>query len=101
MNTNETKHTPGPWKAVGLTVCQVPPGGREIIFGAHNTRSGDKDERQANARLIAAAPELLEALREFVSLMPSAEGLGGHAPIGAFQIVADLARAAIAKAEGR
>ena len=101
MNTNETKHTPGPWEAVGLTVCQVPPGGREIIFGAHNTRSGDKDERQANARLIAAAPELLEALREFVSLMPSAEGLGGHAPIGAFQIVADLARAAIAKAEGR
>ena len=62
MNTNETKHTPGPWKAVGLTVCQVPPGGREIIFGAHNTRSGDKDERQANAHLIAAAPELLDAL---------------------------------------
>ena len=94
MNTNETKHTPGPWEAVGLTVCQVPPGGREIIFGAHNTRSGDKDERQANARLIAAAPELLEALRGLVETSETRDRL-------AIEDALIHARAAIAKAEGR
>jgi hypothetical protein len=51
-------------------------------------------------RQAQAAPDLLEALVRFVRLCPSAEGLGGHAPMGAFTISADYARAAIAKATG-
>jgi hypothetical protein len=45
------------------------------------------DEREANARLIAAAPELLDALQEFVARYPNNVGVV-------------LARAAIAKATG-
>ena len=53
---------------------------------------------EENARLFAAAPDLLAALRAFVSLCPSPEGMGGHAPIGAFFVIAGQARLAIDKA---
>lgn len=66
----KTPHTPGPWlsfKAGGV----YSENGREIIFSAHNTRSGSAEEREANARLIAAAPELLEACRRALALIES------------------------------
>jgi hypothetical protein len=50
------------------------------------------------ARLRVQCDELLAALHRFISLCPSPEGLGGHAPAGAFAIAADHARAAIARA---
>lgn len=62
-----TKHTPGPWIATGWenTVVNIP----DIYFGGHLTicvypASGQapRSEAVANARLIAAAPDLLEAL---------------------------------------
>lgn len=54
---SEQKHTPGPWKA----------NDNEIIIGdftlRHHWRGGASDsEMRANARLIAAAPEMLAAL---------------------------------------
>lgn len=62
-----TRHTPGPWKAasarsfiVGLPI--VATNGRTI---ANSHQPGD--EGMANARLIAAAPELLDALRRLVA----------------------------------
>lgn len=58
--SKNVKHTPGPWKASGTSVYAET--GREIIFGAYNMWLGEIEERKANARLIAAAPELLEAL---------------------------------------
>lgn len=106
---SEAKHTPGPWEAVGMAVHQVSPGGREIIFGAHNTRGGDEDERRGNARLIAAAPELLDALRETLRALESHldescrdHGLGHRDMLcSCNQHEVVRARAAIAKAEGR
>ena len=61
----------------------------------------DDEESAANARLIAAAPELLEALRELIGWIPNAstlERMGFHtdAPVKAHA----KARAAIAKATG-
>lgn len=50
-----TKHTPGPWEAIGNLV-QIAEC-RDAYFDPHS------DEAKANARLIAAAPELLEALQ--------------------------------------
>lgn len=62
----ETKHTPGPWAyhntptpfihvaAGGLPICQI------YTSTAHGQSMG---EQFANARLIASAPELLEALK--------------------------------------
>jgi hypothetical protein len=57
-----TKHTPGPWQAkAGLSRWNVTTTGQPRTFNiaAINT---DRPEQAANARLIAAAPELLEAL---------------------------------------
>jgi hypothetical protein len=65
-----TKHTPGPWKVRGQagyaghgvndingrSICSVPSNGNR-----------DHAERNANVALLAAAPELLEAL-EFAFL---------------------------------
>jgi hypothetical protein len=52
-----------------------------------------QDLRESNARLIAAAPELLEALKKSVSY-----DVNNNAEMAAAHVVA---RAAIAKAEGR
>jgi hypothetical protein len=70
-----TKHTPGPWKYHMGLYDGMPPHARGYIypvdhkiegFNMYTDISGDKyedrDEVEANARLIAAAPELLEAL---------------------------------------
>ena len=57
-----TKHTPGPW-AVDLTPSAInvdsDMGGICQVFGADNP----DDETIPNARLIAAAPDLLSACR--------------------------------------
>jgi len=59
----ETKHTPGPWK-IGLNPGPMvyTPDGTSQIADARGV-AVTKDESKANARLIAAAPELLEACR--------------------------------------
>jgi hypothetical protein len=59
MNT----HTPGKWEATETTVYA----GREIVADCephHTTKSGDTCE--ANARLCAAAPDLLEACEDAI-----------------------------------
>ena len=100
-----TQHTPGPWIGAGpsfgdtfpryttsimtdwehedeghIDICELP-------FHHHD------DENEANARLIAAAPDLLEALKEMLDNHEDAcTGYGEGA--------AEKARAAIAKATG-
>ena len=57
-----SKHTPGPWRVVDSWTDHMVEGqnGEEIIWqdGPHETPTIN----EANARLIAAAPDLLEAL---------------------------------------
>ena len=89
-----SKHTPGPWqigKNFGSVVCDTPvPGIRGSddteYYGGHLIA---ESVTEANARLIAAAPELLEALQDMVS---------DHASLSAATLA--FARAAIAKATG-
>lgn len=61
-----TLHTPGPWIAegwLGLTVNTQAEEGKATICAMPGGRKGaSKEELQANARLIAAAPELLDLL---------------------------------------
>jgi hypothetical protein len=90
----KTKHTPGPWKAynqIGSRILQSWYVGSDT---AAVCRVGDgalsPEETVANARLIAAAPELLAALNLIIAAY-------GNLQSGAI----DLARSAIAKAEGR
>ena len=88
-----SEHTPGPWivDALGYGYDISAPEARCLI-----TTSSDPKmvwgaiAREADARLIAAAPELLEALE---SLLAQVEQYG-HKP------ECDAARAAIAKAKG-
>ena len=90
-------HTPGPWKAsqglpsIGWHVG-MPGRWRLIVVGRDERDEGMSDEElRANARLIAAAPELLEALRHLVARVIENGGTGD---------LIDSALAAIAKAEG-
>jgi hypothetical protein len=54
------KHTPGPWRLSG---CLIRGQGR-ILARTHNHITQPVAEGEANARLIAAAPELLGALKQ-------------------------------------
>ena len=57
----KVKHTPGPWWTSKLEVGTVPMMAVKIC----NAVSGsDYEEAEANARLIAAAPELLTVLKQ-------------------------------------
>lgn len=63
MKTKNTKHTPGPWKVAEDDSCCILARGKHIIT-AHDTDGGRSETGRGsrNARLIAAAPEMLEAL---------------------------------------
>jgi hypothetical protein len=72
--TEQTKHTPGPWKAVRNTAYwEIEPanaGQDGIPFNVGDVCASapgmpDSGLQEANARLIAAAPDLLEALEAF------------------------------------
>lgn len=54
------QHTPGPWWNSGLEVGTVP---MMMVKICSHVSGSNFEEAQANARLIAAAPELLELCR--------------------------------------
>lgn len=100
------QHTPGPWTALvdqmrhgrryGPRMALVTTNTGESVAIDCTGSGKDFDESAANARLIAAAPDLLEALRPFADLDTST-------PSELWAIRSELceaARAAIAKAEG-
>lgn len=104
------KHTPGPWIAREKTNPDCNEGTHYITCadGAlgywRGHKQGHADSNwvlnKADAQLIAAAPELLEALSEYLAAMDSAT-FHFDKP-GAFKAVAatEKARKAIAKAAG-
>lgn len=97
-------HTPGPWQADGFEINKegLEPKGSATVWHVAGTSYSlaDPDTRRANARLIAAAPELLEALKDCLGYVISDyESRDGG--FGGAQESVDRARAAIAKAEGK
>lgn len=89
------KHTPGPWE-VGSTIESDT---QAIIHDGDSVLAilTTIPPNPANARIIAAAPDLLEALRKMADMV-EAEVLGPEWA-WAHEIIAE-ARAAIAKATG-
>ena len=85
------KHTPGPWIADGTTVMTS-----DGIYLHVATTHFLTDRPEANARLIAAAPEMYEALKALVESLDWEAKRSGTTYAGH-----EDARAAIAKAEGR
>lgn len=105
MNTTTTttrpQHTPGPWIVRHLTgfPLQISTAPDVNGFGmpiADCSKRNLPAEALANARLIAAAPDLLEALKAMIAVW---EGPRERAAMGFAQTV-NLARAALAKVEG-
>ena len=95
-----SEHTPGPWKAkkwVGTDPYDDPDRPFVEVGNVHwspkNWKPAAAIKQTANARLIAAAPELLEALE---NLLKVHEGEGGTQ-----HNAADIARAAISKAKAK
>lgn len=64
-----TPYTPGPWYATDTDVCatETPADGGDIICEAPEAFEESMKRWNANAGLIAAAPDLLEALQEAVA----------------------------------
>ena len=99
----ETKHTPGPWHVYEA----APEGCREIRGSARKVALAvtvglaDDAKDAANARLIAAAPELLAALADCIDVLTE-PGMMDVDEWKTWKKRAESAgRAAIAKAEGR
>jgi len=88
---NNTLHTPGHWKKEGATILQ------DITNQEVCKMLGKNEEIQnANARLIASAPDLLSAL-EF--LLADYIAINGENLTGS-SVPADKAREALRKAKG-
>lgn len=94
-----SKHTPGRWS---VTADGLVQGGERPIarLVSASLMAGSITEREANARLIVAAPDLLEALRLVTDAL-------NDPAVGDYEqwkrdckIATHKARAAIAKAEG-
>ena len=91
-----SKFTPGPWRNGkeaddALTRSIYSPDNLEICFLSASNPLEFRGEQEANARLIAAAPNLLEACKEVLNMPPQ------------FNIPCDLVNKlgqVIAKAEG-
>ena len=68
-----TQHTPGPWAAIdrtdGLRTLTHITNGAHIVCSLGSTRADGSPNHSANARLIAAAPQMLEALRAALEAM--------------------------------
>ena len=83
-------HTPSPWNQAGHLI--VGQGGSPVCgLSAASLLAGSMIEQEANGRLIAAAPDLLEALQRSLNWLASYPGGNANG-------VYEQARAAIDKA---
>lgn len=93
MTDTQPKHTPGPWRPNGNTIELANGMALRVAtctpIGTGYASKG-REESRANARLIAAAPDMLDALRGLLADPYLAD------PINADRMA--KARAAIAKA---
>ena len=125
--TEEAKHTPGPWEYIpsnenhgpyvsngwgagDICDCYTMSKPSELAVcngGTSKPIHFQHEEADANARLIAAAPELLEALEQCqkaLSMMITPAQIEQTSTLQAFAIATEAeakARGAISKAEGR
>lgn len=100
MKTNLSKFTPGPWEVSSGLIITAADGSdiAEVVTRRHGdapilaASMAAHNERKANAALMAAAPELLEAVQRMLRWM----GLGCDIPPSSIT----LARCAAEKATG-
>jgi hypothetical protein len=89
-------HTPGPWKVKGTEVWAAH---KRITMGRGAYDEKDRAIRGANAKLIAAAPDLLDALKSIMTAdMIAKSGVPADEHTMTMQDALDFARPAIDKA---
>jgi hypothetical protein len=94
----ETKHTPGPWSywsgynPYDKVEAQVTAEDGDVVVASYNHLIA---EGEANAKLMAAAPDLLAALIPFLDFADRELDLHGEVIPG---LIIEAARKAIAKA---
>jgi hypothetical protein len=92
-------HTPGPWRDTGwlqIATETMLPGDTVLAVVHEDEKRGRlRSEAEANARLIAAAPELLEVCKAVLPLLED-----WHEDDGRASTMWRKAQNAIAKAEG-
>ena len=86
-------HTPGPWAQAPLSPVDILAADETMIAMAREgLRVISRDQAIANARLIAAAPDMLETLRDIVGMLTDANDMRADA--------LHAARTAIVRATG-
>ncbi|MFT8896306.1 MAG: hypothetical protein ABF968_05005 [Acetobacter sp.] len=115
---SETKFTPGPWIAFkGAGWCISRPNARmahmvgmRAHFSMVSAENDDEKEAQANAHLIAAAPDLYEALKGLIKILSDRgvelDCMSSPTPLIKLlnteeeEAVVEMANSALAKARG-
>lgn len=93
------KHTQGPWEVMISGKHVFVNSDDECVCITHNNDSLPPEKAIANARLIAAAPELLEACKDMVELLSRFINETSGDNRGTI-VFLKVIRDAIAKAEG-
>ena len=106
-----SKHTPGPWHCGKVNSTHVYNDDGWLIASSYNTSFdafGEPlpdperyEEYEANARLIAAAPHMLETLRGILARASGAPHDDPELAAREFERIMRMARDAIAEAEGQ
>lgn len=96
----QTQHTPGPWSLDASWEKNEITAGKFHIAEVGESVRFSEPEARANARLISAAPELLEALKALLAHEGEIEysGIGTESDSDALEEAKKAAKAAIAKA---
>lgn len=100
-----TQHTPGPWTNHG----RIPQPGlphsavaaRTLIARVYSEAFGDEAQETANADLIAAAPDMHEALKSMRAYLSKCPPHGEDITGAEWGRMMDLSGAALARAEGK
>ncbi len=96
--TTHTPHTPGPWETCGFENLTVNDSEGNTILACPGSSTGTLVEMKANARLIAAAPAMLEALKGLLTNAPTPKGIKQDY---SYILYREAAKKSIAKAEGK
>jgi hypothetical protein len=102
-----TQHTPGPWAtskgaygALHVGPAKLDHPGREAAQYAAERGRDLLAQREADAALIAAAPDMLARLNSIIDTIETLGDATGHHLTNAIYDIGRDARAAIAKAKG-
>jgi hypothetical protein len=100
-------HSPGPWHSDGQFIIAADPAGihldiyiAEIVESDEEGRCAPSEQQEANRRLIAAAPELLDCLLDIKRLAGKSGDSEAAEPFALLDMIAWEVRAALAAMMG-